>query len=181
MQNAYRNFTNRIEEAFGDSAVLRLYRLPAAFGFFFFMLDGKVARGLAEQGKQQPADPRSGKGKGIAPFLDLVEEGGDFFRLAKVKTYRKEAAAKKRTGVRQNAVSLAEQSLLDLAASEPTKEGAIHYDSLAFAPTTIVRKRPSPNTAADWDCRLSPVDARLSVETFLDKLIAVARLRGLIN
>src|SRR6185295_993169 len=39
MQNAYRNFTNRIEEAFGDSAVLRLYNSPAAFGFFFFFLD----------------------------------------------------------------------------------------------------------------------------------------------
>ena len=53
MQNAYRNVTNRIEEALGDSAVLRLYRSTAVFGFFFFILDGNVPRGIAEQARLQ--------------------------------------------------------------------------------------------------------------------------------
>lgn len=61
MQNAYRNFTNRIEEAFGDSAVLRLYRSNAVFGFFFFILDGNVPRGISEQGKY--GDAVAGRGK----------------------------------------------------------------------------------------------------------------------
>jgi hypothetical protein len=38
MQNAYRNLTNRVEEALGDSAVLRLYNSNAVFGFFFFIV-----------------------------------------------------------------------------------------------------------------------------------------------
>ena len=48
MQNAYRNITNRIEEALGDSTVLRVYKSEAAFGFFYFVLGGKVARGQSE-------------------------------------------------------------------------------------------------------------------------------------
>jgi hypothetical protein len=70
MQNAYRNFTNRLEEAIGDSAVLRYYGSNAVFGFFVFMVDGNVPRGLAEDGVKP-------EGK-VAPFLDLM--GGRFLR-----------------------------------------------------------------------------------------------------
>jgi len=114
MQNAYRNFTNRIEEAFGDSAVLRLYHLPAVFGFFFFMLDGTVARGIAEQGKPGTGDAKSGKGKGIAPYLDLIEEGGDFFQLTHVDEHRKEGMKQRKTKGRQNVITQSEKSLIDL-------------------------------------------------------------------
>jgi hypothetical protein len=72
MQNAYRNLTNRIEEAIGDSAVLRLYNSNAVFGFFFFILNGRVASGQAEQG----VSLRTTGVKGIAPYLDQIEEGG---------------------------------------------------------------------------------------------------------
>lgn len=181
MQNAYRNFTNRIEEAFGDSAVLRLYRLPAVFGFFFFMLDGKVARGLAEPGKSGEGDAKSGKGKGVAPHLELIEEGGDFFQLTHLDEHRKVAlkAAKKTKG-RQNVITLAEQSLLDLAATEMTKEGAIHYDAIAFAPTTIKRRKPEPSSAADWEFDFSPVEDRLDFHPFISRLIDVAKFRGFV-
>ncbi|HEX5442695.1 MAG TPA: hypothetical protein VFW87_02650, partial [Pirellulales bacterium] len=70
MQNAYRNFTNRIEEAIGDSAVLRLYRVPAAFGFFFFMLDGNVPRGRAERGAWRACSSAWGSVPGVVPFLE---------------------------------------------------------------------------------------------------------------
>lgn len=178
MQNAYRNFTNRIEEAFGDSAVLRLYRLPTVFGFFFFMLDGKVARGIAEQGKSGLGDKLSGKGKGIAPHLDLIEEGGDFFQLSHLDEHRKEAMGKLRG--RQNVITLAEQSLIDLVAEEPTKEGGIHYDAIAFAPTTVKRRKPEPNTAADWEFNFSGVDDRLNVHPFVSRLVDVAKFRGFV-
>jgi hypothetical protein len=178
MQNAYRNFTNRIEEAFGDSAVLRLYRVPAAFGFFFFMLDGNVPRGLAEQGKAGPGHAISGKGKGIAPFLEVIEEGGDFFQLSNVAEYRKEAVGKSRG--RQDVLGQAEQSLLDLYTPDPTPEGGIHYDSIAFVPTRVKRLKPTPTKASHWSFAFSPVDERLDFHPFVNRLVEVARFRKLI-
>ncbi len=178
MQNAYRNFTNRIEEAFGDSAVLRLYRLPAVFGFFFFMLDGKVPRGLAEQGKTGLGDAKSGRGKGVAPHLELVEEGGDFFQLTHLDEHRKEAMGKSRG--RQNVLTLAEQSLIDLVGEEPTKEGGIHYDAIAFVPTTVKRLKPEPEAATDWAFDFSKVDDRLDFHPFIGRLIDVAKFRGFV-
>lgn len=178
MQNAYRNFTNRIEEAFGDSAVLRLYRVPAAFGFFFFMLDGNVPRGLAEQGRAGPGHAETGKGKGIAPFLELIEEGGDFFKLSKVSDYRKIAVGRSRG--RQNVLGQAEQSLLDLYNPEPSVEGGIHYDSIAFVPTRVKRLKPNPVRASQWSFAFSPVDERLDFQFFLQRLLDVARFRKLI-
>lgn len=181
MQNAYRNFTNRIEEAFGDSAVLRLYRSNAVFGFFFFMLDGNVARGAALQGKTRDGDAESGKGKGIAPYLDLVEEGGDFFDLSDAQRYAKEPIRRQVTATRgrQDTIRKAEQSLIDLAATQPTNEGGIHYDAIAFTP---VRCRNSSPTQAsqDWEMTLSQVDPRLDYNGFLSKLLETARLRKLI-
>lgn len=181
MQNAYRNFTNRIEEAFGDSAVLRLYRLPSVFGFYFFMLDGKVPRGLAEQGKTGTGDQKSGKGKGIAPHLDLVEEGGDFFQLTNLEGYRKAAikSARKTKG-RQNVITLAEQSLIDLVADEPTKDGGIHYDAIAFTPATVRRLTPDPLMPSDWQVDFTDVDDRLNFRPFISRLIDVARFRGML-
>jgi len=178
MQNAYRNFTNRVEEACGDSAVLRLYRLPAVFGFFFFMLDGKVARGLAEQGKCGPGDVTSGKGKGVAPFLDLIEEGGDFFQLSHLDEYRKEAMGKLRG--RQNVITFAEKSLIDLLAEEPTKDGDIHYDAIAFVPTSVQRSVPNPSQSEGWAFDFSKVDDRLDFRPFVDRLVSVAKFRGFI-
>lgn len=178
MQNAYRNFTNRIEEALGDSAVLRLYRVPAAFGFFFFMLDGNVPRGLAEQGKPGLGDPSSGKGKGIAPFLELIEEGGDFFQLSKVGQYRKSAVGKSRG--RQDVLEQAEQSLLDLFAPDPAPMGDIHYDSIAFVPTRVKRLKPQPARPSHWSFAFSPVDKRLDFHTFISRLLEVAKFRQLI-
>ncbi|MGH7192296.1 MAG: hypothetical protein ACREJM_02040, partial [Candidatus Saccharimonadales bacterium] len=159
MQNAYRNFTNRIEEALGDSAVLRLYRVPAAFGFFFFMLDGNVPRGRAEPGAWRAVSEVSDRGSGIVPFLEVIEEGGDFFHLKMVEAYRKDAIGKSRG--RQDVVVLAEQSLLDLAAPETSMEGTIHYDAIAFLPTHIRRRRAAPKSAAAWAAEFSPVDSRL--------------------
>jgi hypothetical protein len=180
MQNAYRNFTNRIEEAFGDSAVLRLYRLPAVFGFFFFMLDGKVARGLAEQGKSGMGDAKTGKGKGVAPHLELIEEGGDFFRLTHLDEHRKEALKERKTKGRQNVISLAEQSLIDLVAEKPTIEGGIHYDAIAYCPTTIKRRTTDPKTVNDWEFNFSAVDKRLDFHPFISRLIDVAKFRRML-
>jgi len=177
MQNAYRNFTNRIEEALGDSAILRLYDVPAVFGFFFFMLDGTVARGIAEQGKPAAGDAKSGKGKGVAPFLDLIEEGGDFFQLTHLDEHRKEGMAK--TKGRQNVIASSELSLIDLLAQEHTKEAGLHYDAIAFAPTTIRRLEKNP-TAKDWEFRCSKVDKRLDFHQFIGRLIEVAKLRGFV-
>jgi hypothetical protein len=120
MQNAYRNLTNRIEEALGDSAILRLYDLQSAFGFFFFMLDGKVARGLAEQGKSAGGDALSGRGKGVAPFLEPIEEGGDFFQLSHLREYRKKPTGRRLD--RQNVITIAQQSLIDLLATEAPRK-----------------------------------------------------------
>lgn len=178
MQNAYRNFTNRVEEACGDSAVLRLYRVPAAFGFFFFMLDGNVPRGLSEQGSAGSGHAETGKGKGFAPFLELIEEGGDFLHLAKVAKYRKAAVGTSRG--RQDVLALAEQSLLDLCATEMTSEGGIHYDAVAFAPTRVKRLKPNPTKTSHWSFAFSPVDERLDFHPFIHRLLEVARFRKLI-
>lgn len=178
MKNAYRNFTNRIEEALGDSAVLRLYRLPAAFGFFFYMLDGNVPRGRAEQGRPGPGHAVSGKGKGVAPFLELIEEGGDFFHLARVDDYRKEIIGKGRG--RQDVVAFPEQSLLDLVAEKPSRQADLHYDAIAFSPTSISRTKANPKSKADWSFAFSTVDPRLDFHPFISRLVDVAKLRGLV-
>jgi len=177
MQNAYRNLTNRVEEAFGDSAVLRLYRSThTVFGFFFFLLDGTVARGVAEPGRPGLGDAQSGRGKGVAPFLDLIEQGGDFFDLARVEEYRKPPS--QRAPARQDVVAKAEQSLLDLVAPEPSRTSGIHYDAIAFAPTRIRRTKNGPKTKVGWTCEISTVDERLDFRFFISRLIAVAQLRG---
>jgi hypothetical protein len=177
MQNAYRNFTNRIEEALGDSAILRLYKLSAAFGFFFFMLDGKVARGLAEQGKGGTGDAKSGRGKGVAPYLELIEEGGDFFQLTHLDEHRKAALGKSRG--RQNVIASSELSLVDLLSTEHRKEASLHYDAIAFAPTAIKRLKKNPKSK-DWAYQFSKVDERLDFHRFISRLVEVAKLRGLV-
>lgn len=180
MQNAYRNFTNRIEEAFGDSAVLRLYRSRAVFGFFFFMLDGTVPRGNAEQGKSGEGDKKSGKGKGVAPYLDFVEQGGDFFDLSHVDDYRKPPSGRPKKSRRQDVIKLAEKSLRDLAASEVSSDGSIHYDAIAFVPTRVRRLKPKPQSPDDWQFSFSNVDDRLDFHGFVGRLIDAARLRGFV-
>jgi hypothetical protein len=178
MQNAYRNFTNRIEEALGDSAVLRLYRLRAAFGFFFFMLDGNVPRGRAEPGAWLGSHAATDGGKSVAPFLEVIEEGGDFFNLKKAAEFRKQAIGQGRG--RQDVIVLAEQSLLDLIAADPSRDGAIHYDAVAFLPTRIKRLKALPKSSAAWAPSFSPVDARLDFHPFVSRLIEVADFRGII-
>jgi hypothetical protein len=174
MQNAYRNLTNRIEEAIGDSAVLRLYKSNAVFGFFFFILNGKVASGQAEQG----ISLRTAGAKGVAPYLELIEEGGDFFDLSDVDRYRKKSTGRK--GKRQDTIHKAEQSLLDLIAAEPAEQGGIHYDAIAFTPARV--KRVQKKGATDlWDIALSEVDERLDPRTFLSRLLTTARFRGFIK
>jgi hypothetical protein len=178
MQNAYRNFTNRIEEAFGDSAVLRLYRSNASFGFFFFMLDGKVPRGHSEVGLKLKGDEKTGKGKGVAPHLEMIEEGGDFFSLDDVDTYRNPKPGKKRG--RSDVIKLSELSLLDLASDGPKEVGGIHYDSIAYCPATISRNEPDPMGAQDWKVALSPIRDQLSYKKFIARLADVAKLRKLL-
>lgn len=177
MQNAYRNITNRVEEALGDSAVLRVYRHQAVFGFFFFLLDGSVARGRAAQGKKVGAKDESGRPVGISPFLTLVEDGGDFFSLDKIEQYRKpEGNRPGRESSRQDVVERTALSLLDLVAPKPTPQAGIHYDAMAFAPTTI----RAADAGTRWNVDLSPVDQRLEARTFVSKLIETAKLRRLI-
>ena len=178
MQNAYRNFTNRIEEALGDSAILRLYKQPSAFGFFFFMLDGKVARGLAEQGRQVSGDAKSGRGKGVAPFLERIEEGGDFFQLSHSHEHQRDAIGRSRG--RQDVITSSEQSLIDLLAAKPMKAATLHYDAIAFAPTTIKRLKKMPKSLKDWAFDWSKVDDRLDFHLFASRLVEVAKLRGFV-
>lgn len=175
MQNAYRNLTNRIEEAIGDSAVLRLYNSNAVFGFFFFILDGRVAGGTGEQG----VSLRKTGAKGIAPFLELIEDGGDFFDLSDIARYRKPVKIIKTPRPakgRLNSISVAEQSLLDLVSAVPKLQSDIHYDSIAFLPACIKRVKPDK-----WDVIESQVNNNLSHLHFLNRLVDVARLRGLIE
>jgi hypothetical protein len=175
MQNAYRKLTNRIEEAFGDSAVLRLYQSNAVFGFFFFILNGKVAAGQAEQG----VSLRTTGAKGVAPYLELIDEGGDFFKLSDVDRYRKKSSG--RIGERQDTIRKAEQSLLDLAVTEPAEQGGIHYDAIAFTPARIKRVQKPKGGRKLWDITISEVDERLDPRTFLSRLLTTARLRGFIK
>jgi hypothetical protein len=175
MQNAYRNLTNRIEEAFGDSAVLRLYKSNAVFGFFFFILNGKVASGQAEQG----VSLRTVGAKGVAPFLEAIEEGGDFFDLSDIARYRKTSTG--RRGDRQDTIRKAEQSLLDLAVAEPVEQGGIHYDAIALAPTRIKLTQKKGHEGEVWDVSISEVDERLDPRSFLSRLLSAARLRGFIK
>lgn len=192
MQNAYRNLTNRVEEAIGDSAVLRLYNSTAVFGFFFFMLNGNVPNGKAQQGVSK----RTNGPKGVAPYLDLIEEGGDFFDLSDVDRYRKPpkpvkeklAAAQPKPKkepaqpkLRQDTVQIAQASLLDLISTGPTKTPTIHYDGIAFAPTRITRLQPDDAEPPKWEATLSAVDDCLSHARFLDRLIDTARLREFIE
>jgi hypothetical protein len=184
MQNAYRNLTNRVEEAFGDSAVLRLYKSNAVFGFFFFILNGRVAAGQAEQ----DISLRATGAKGVAPYLEPIEEGGDFFDLSDVDRYRKKASGRRRKGGRQDTIRKAEQSLLDLAAAEPAERGGIPYDAIAFTPARVKRVQPARVKRARkegdtdlWDIALSEVDEMLDPRTFLSRLLTTARLRGFIK
>lgn len=179
MQNAYRNLTNRIEEACGDSAVLRLYKSNAVFGFFFFVLDGNVPRGVAEQGRKL-----SEKGTGVAPFLDLVEEGGDFFDLTDLDKYRKalmpppEMQSKRsQTKTKQNAISVTEMVLLDLIAEEPMEKASFQYDAIAYMPTRIKNVATGLNGPI-WQFTLTPVNQRLDFSRFLSRIVTVALLRG---
>jgi hypothetical protein len=179
MQNAYRNFTNRIEEAFGDLAVARLYRLPAAFGFFFFMLDGSVARGVAEQGQVAKRPGLSGgslAAAGVPPYRNLIEEGGDYFRLSKLHRLGKAADKPRR---RQDVIATAEQSLIDLCAAAASAEPTIHYDAIAFVPARVRRSIASPRSKADWSITFSAVDERLDFRPFLRRLVEAAEMRKL--
>lgn len=175
MQNAYRNLTNRIEEALGDSAVLRLYGHNAVFGFFFFMVDGNVPRGVAEQGRSGKAPSESRRERGVAPMLDLIEQGGDFFKLEHVEHYRKPGT--RRPGKRQDVILKAEKSLMDLATQEPKEQGGIHYDAVAFLPTRIKRLVSNPQGPEAWECSASEVNPRLECTDFVGRLIEAAKLR----
>ena len=172
MQNAYRNLTNRVEEALGDSALLRIYEQPAVFGFFFFILDGAVARGRCEQGE----NPNGG----IPPFLTLVEDGGDFFDLSEIDRYkRKEVRRARKTDngedvARQDTISVAQQSLLDLVAKQPSATPTVHYDAMALVAATIKRSGDS------WSVRGSEVNPALDYRHFTKRLVEVAKLRELL-
>lgn len=176
MQNAYRNLTNRIEEALGDSALLRLYNSKAVFGFFFFILNGRVASGQAAQGVSQ----RKTGVKGVPPFLDLIEEGGEFFDLSDVARYQKPASGRQSRG-RQDTILIAEPSLLDLLSTAPSQQPTIHYDGIAFLPTRIKRIRTGETGPDAWEAAFSPVDERLSHQLFLSRLLETARLREFIE
>jgi len=172
MQNAFRNLTNRIEEAIGDSAVLRLYKKKAAFGFFFFIVDGRVSRGLAEQGKKEVGEIGYRR---QPPMLDLIEEGGDFFDLSNVEHYRKPAGTA--TGKRQDDIEKAEKTLLDMVVEVPKKNTSIHYDAIAFTPVRIKRTADPMQVDNAWEYSFSSVHPLLESRRLLDRLIATAKLR----
>ncbi len=179
MQNAYRNLTNRVEEALGDSAVLRVYSSKAVFGFFFFILDGSVARGSAEQGNKLV---ENGKKKGLSPFLTLVEDGGDFFDLGDVAKFRRAAGVKpSKPSERQDTIENAALSLLDLVASDHKADPSIHYDAMGFAPMVMNRVAGKDLKSADgWKPSLSPVAPLLDPNTMIARLVAAAKTRRLI-
>lgn len=176
MQNAYRNLTNRIEEALGDSAVLRLYQSNAVFGFFFFILDGNVPRGVAEPGKNEPG--QIGR-KRVPPLLDIIEEGGDFFDLSDVERYRKPNAA--REPHRADVIAKEEKSLLDLLAPVPVARADVHYDAVAFLPTRVKRVADPAKVEDAWTYTFSPVNDRLDYRRLLARIIETARLRGFLE
>jgi hypothetical protein len=80
---------------------------------------------------------------------------------------------------RQNVISSSELSLIDLLAKEHTKEADLHYDAIAFAPTTIKRLRKNPKPT-DWAFAFSKVDERLDFHPFISRLVEVAKLRGFV-
>jgi hypothetical protein len=184
MQNAYRNLTNRIEEACGDSAVLRLYRCNAVFGFFF-VLDGKVARGKSEQGAALKSGNGSQKSKGVAPFLDLVEEGGDFFDLADVARYKrppkpppkKPSTKQKPPATKQDAINVTQMIHLDLASEGATEKAHFLYDAIAYVPTKVTNVGAGPGVPA-WHLSFSQVDPRLEYGRLIARVREVAALRG---
>ena len=116
--------------------------------------------------------------RGVAPLLEPIEEGGDFFQLSRVREHRKEATGRSRG--RQSVISVAQQSLVDLLATKVTKEGGLPYDAIAFAPTTIKRLTKNPKSAKDWAFDISNVDERLDFHTFVRRLIDVAKYRGFV-
>lgn len=183
MQNAYRNFTNRIEEAFGDSAVLRVYDKPACFGFFYFMVDGSVARGQSQMAPPPPrldARGQAKKTKGAQINIALLEEGGDFFDITDSERFKAVRVRRTtKTTTRKDVVAAAQQTLLDLVAKEPNVTPTVHYDAMAFVPATIqrvaVEDRPT-----DWQITRSTVDELLALESFFSKLVDIAKLRGFI-
>jgi hypothetical protein len=191
MQNAYRNLTNRIEEAFGDSAVLRFYKSKACFGFFFFIVDGPVARGTCEQA--DPPERLNAKGgkkqtKGAKINLALAEDGGDFFdtsRMDHFKTTPEPVAEskkkrKKPAKGRKDQIASAQHTLIDLKVCQPTAMPTIHYDALAFVPVRISRIA-SNDSPLDWKATCSEVDPRIALSTFFDGLIETAKLRRFID
>jgi hypothetical protein len=185
MQNAYRNFTNRIEEAFGDSAVLRVYNKPACFGFFFFMVDGPVARGrneMAPPPARLDARGQAKKTKGAQINLALLEEGGDFFNLGNVAQYRQQAtpnARRTNKSERKDVVAAAQKTLLDLVAEKPSSTPTVHYDAMAFVPACIQRIE-SEDRPSDWKITTSSVDSHLAINTFFSRLVDTAKLRGFV-
>ena len=182
MQNAYRNLTNRIEEAFGDSAVLRFYKQPACFGFFFFIVDGPVARGRADSTKPATRLDASGnpkKTKGVDVQLALVEEGGDFFDLSEIEFYLKEATKRKAGRDRKDVIVAAQNTLLDMLVQNPSVEASIHYDAIALIPAKIQRIA-NTGSEADWDIQQSETDPRLALSRFFSQLVETARLRGFV-
>jgi hypothetical protein len=134
-----------------------------------------VARGKAEQGQHLAEEDKSGRAKGIRPFLSLVEDGGDFFDLSGTASYKRVAPENPKEYDRQDTVSKAALSLIDLVSEEPNAVPNVHYDAMGFAPTTIRRNADS------WECSPSVVDSRLDYRTFISRLIRVARLRGLLG
>jgi hypothetical protein len=183
MQNAYRNFTNRIEEAFGDSAVLRVYNQPACFGFFYFIVDGTVARGRNEMAKPPARLDSRGKAKqtkGVQLNLALLEEGGDFFDLSDVDRYRSGTTqAIPKSIARKDVVDAAQQTLLDLVSAVPSVTPTVHYDAMAFVPTQI-RRVATEGRSGDWSITASEVNPLLSLDVFFNKLMETAKLRGFI-
>lgn len=182
MQNAYRNFTNRIEEAFGDSAVLRVYKSNACFGFFFFIVDGPVARGVSEMARppaRLDARGKPKKTKGVHINLALVEEGGDFFDLSDIENYR-DGARKPSSRGRKDVIQAAQSTLTDLVVDEPSATSSIHYDAMAFVPARISRIASS-NQPSDWKVDFSDVERHLAIDSFFDQLVATARLRGFVD
>jgi hypothetical protein len=181
MQNAYRNFTNRIEEAFGDSAVLRVYNKPACFGFFYFMVDGSVARGRSEMAPPPPrldARGQAKKTRGAHINLALLEQGGDFFDLTELARYRSSrSSSAPDSGKRKDVVSAAQQTLLDLVANKPSHNPTVHYDAMAFVPASIQRIA-TDNKPTDWAISTSQVDPHLSLDKFFARLVDTAKLRG---
>jgi hypothetical protein len=142
------------------------------------MLNGRVASGQSGQG----VSLRTTGARGVAPYLDLIEEGGDFFGLSDVDRYRRPPSARPpRLRGRQDTVQVAAQSLLDLLATGPTPQPTIHYDGIAFVPTRIRRLRPDDSAPPLWEATFSEVDERLSHRLFLSRLLATARLRGFID